>query len=203
MSSSHSILLAATVLLASCQESDPPPPPPTPEEQSHVRTTGSEVAARLVKTLGTQMKTALESGGPVAAVTVCQNAAQPLTNSVTGDAPEISVRRTSLRVRNPINAPDPLDRSVLQEFESSAPDQRPDEIVKWSRDSARYYKPLTTQDVCTKCHGNPETFSPALRDLLRETYPDDHATGFAVGELRGVIRVDFRRPVLHTDPQNP
>ena len=68
-------ILAATLSLASCDQGDPPPPPPSPEEEAFVKTTGNELAALLVQTLGSQMKAALESGGPVAAVTICQTGA--------------------------------------------------------------------------------------------------------------------------------
>lgn len=107
--------------------------------------------------------------------------------------PGIQVRRTALKVRNPVNAPDAHDRNALHEFAALPPDQRPSEIVQWTRDSARFYKPLVMQELCTQCHGDPGTFSPALRQLLAESYPDDQATGYTTGQLRGVIRVEIPR----------
>ena len=188
-------ILATVSLVASCKQELPEPPPPSAEEEARVRQTGNEIAANLIKTLGGQMKAALKSGGPVAAVAVCQSAAQPLTTSVTASTPNTTVRRTSLKVRNPANTPDDTDREVLQQLAALPPaDQLPAEIIRWTPDTARFYKPLVTQEVCTKCHGDPDSFSPPLRSLLNTAYPDDQAIGYTIGDLRGVIRVDIKRP---------
>lgn len=181
------------LLLASCAPEEAAPPAPNAQEQHEVITTGHAIADTLVRTLGEQLKAALTSGGPEAAVTVCQTAAQPLTSSVASSTPGVRIRRTALKVRNPVNSPDNDDRAVLQQFAALPPDQRPPQIVQWTKDSARFYKPLVMQEVCTKCHGNPDTFSPALRELITQAYPDDQATGYSTGQLRGVIRVDLVR----------
>jgi hypothetical protein len=193
MKVSLAALLLGTGLVISCKQNAPAPPPPSEAEQTEVRQAGHAVADKLVQTLGGQLKAALESGGPVAAVTVCQSAAQPLTSSVTAGTPGTTVRRTALKVRNPANAADATDLEVLMEFAKLPPDQGPAEIIRWTENTARFYKPLVTQEVCTKCHGDPAGFSPELRQLLDTAYPDDQATGYQVGDLRGVIRVDVQR----------
>ena len=53
----------------------------------------------------------------------------------------------------------------------------------------RYYRPLTIQPVCLACHGDPATMNPLVLDALETAYPDDHATGYEVGDLRGLVRV--------------
>lgn len=184
----------ALLLLASCTPQEDAPPPPSPQEQHEITTTGHAVADQLVQTLGAQLKSALSSGGPTTAVSVCQAAAQPLTNSVASALPGVTVRRTALKVRNPLNTPDDNDRTALRQLVALPPEQRPSEIIQWTPDSARFYKPLVMQEVCLKCHGDPETFSPDLRQLLSQAYPDDQATGYRLGQLRGVIRVDVPRP---------
>ncbi len=45
--------------------------------------------------------------------------------------------------------------------------------------------------ACLKCHGDPAAFSEALSDKLGKLYPDDKATGYTTGELRGALRVEF------------
>ncbi|MBU0678495.1 MAG: DUF3365 domain-containing protein [Verrucomicrobia bacterium] len=52
-----------------------------------------------------------------------------------------------------------------------------------------YYKPLIVQPICLQCHGDPETFSPAVRTILEERYPEDNAVGYRAGDLRGLIKV--------------
>jgi hypothetical protein len=48
-------------------------------------------------------------------------------------------------------------------------------------------RPLPTAATCTKCHGTVERLSPDVRDLLATAYPQDKATGFEEGDLRGFI----------------
>jgi hypothetical protein len=42
-------------------------------------------------------------------------------------------------------------------------------------------------------HGDPDTFAPEVSQALQKLYPDDAATGFAIGDLRGAFRVEFMR----------
>ena len=49
--------------------------------------------------------------------------------------------------------------------------------------------PGADQLLCTTCHG--ESISPGIASAIAERYPDDEATGFAVGDLRGVFWVEF------------
>ncbi len=53
----------------------------------------------------------------------------------------------------------------------------------------RYYRPLKVGKVCLTCHGPVETLDPELRKTLKELYPEDRATGYRAGDLRGVVSV--------------
>ena len=55
----------------------------------------------------------------------------------------------------------------------------------------RVMKPIVTGAPCLACHGTQ--VEPQLARLIRERYPDDQATGFREGELRGAFTL--RRPV--------
>jgi hypothetical protein len=50
--------------------------------------------------------------------------------------------------------------------------------------------------ACTTCHGPRESLSVGTRAVLEARYPDDEATGYAEGALRGLIRVTFPAAVL-------
>ena len=51
----------------------------------------------------------------------------------------------------------------------------------------RFMKAIPTGAVCLKCHGTD--LSPAVTAKLTELYPDDKATGFKEGDLRGAFVV--------------
>jgi hypothetical protein len=41
--------------------------------------------------------------------------------------------------------------------------------------------------MCTPCHG--ERLTAAVQDAVRVRYPDDRATGYQPGDLRGAVSV--------------
>ncbi|MBI5768426.1 MAG: DUF3365 domain-containing protein [Verrucomicrobia bacterium] len=191
--------LSAAPLIAAPKERFVFVDPAAPEAAS-VRQPGEAAAAVVATRLITELTTALEAGGPEKAVETCHIKAQPLTNEPIPSLPQIvAVKRTSLRLRNPANAPDAAERAALDHLAALTAAARPPPgllIQKIETDGAaaewRVYRPVFAQPQCLACHGNPETQSPALRRLLRERYPQDAATGYAAGDWRGLLRLTVR-----------
>jgi len=149
---------------------------------------------KYIKMLGSELKSHLKEAlkadpSGVKALEFCANKAMQITKEVNSKLPDgASVRRTALRTRNPKNAPDPIDEGVMEVFEKAANEHKltPQNIVKIDDGkSIRYYKPLLTQAVCLKCHG--ENVSDELKAKIKEFYPNDKALGFKNGAFRGVI----------------
>lgn len=164
---------------------------PSPEAVAEVTARGEAAARVLIERLGAQLKGAMESGGPVAAITVCQQVAIPLTASAGAEFEGVTVKRTTLKPRNPANAPDDKDRAVLEAMAAQSP---PQPAIRWEDGVAHFYRPLMIQEVCLKCHGDPATFPEELTEALASAYPADAATGYALGDLRGAIRVTVDHP---------
>lgn len=62
-------------------------------------------------------------------------------------------------------------------------------------DSIAYYKPiLIASPLCLKCHGIAgETLDMEAQRVIRERYPQDAATGYALGEFRGLWSIRWPR----------
>ncbi len=189
------IFLFAFFAMTSCDRATVEPvaadPAPLPEAIAEVTARGEAAAKVLMERLGAQLKGAIESGGPVAAITVCQQVAIPLTTSAGAAFEGVTVKRTTLKPRNPANAPDEHDRAVLEAMAAQSP---PQPVIRWEDGVAHFYRPLLTQEVCLKCHGDPATFPKELTEALAFAYPADAATGYALGDLRGAIRVTVDLP---------
>ena len=183
----------------------PPPVELEPGQRARAAELGRAAADTLALTLGSRLATALSQGGPVQALVFCSGRAQDLTDSVAAALPSgIRVGRTSLKPRNPANAPDAVDRAVLLDFDEAVASSAgpPAEDVRRGADGeVRYYRPLVVTDLCLQCHGPVEELAPAVRDVLRARYPDDRAVGYHVGDVRGAIRV--RIPLAALDPRGP
>ena len=137
----------------------------------------------------------MKAGGPVAAIDVCNTLAPAIAKKHSDDT-GWHVARTSLKLRNPGNAPDAWETAVLKKFEERrASGEGPDtlayaEIVDEGGD--RYYRfmkgivmPPLEKMPCLKCHG--ENLDPNVAAKLDELYPQDQARGYQAGQVRGAF----------------
>jgi len=153
---------------------------------------GDSAAVALSRALVSRVQAALAEGGPAYAIEFCSERALPITAAVQDSlAGGLELKRTSLRIRNPANAPDSLERAALTYFQSELEAGRPmpPYHLQQTESGWRYYKPIVVADFCTACHGPRESLDPAVRRVLAERYPSDQATGYSPGDFRGVIRV--------------
>jgi len=155
-------------------------------------------ARAAVKELGESLKSqlvaAIKAGGAISAMGVCKTVAPALAEKA-GAARGLKIRRTALRVRNPANAPDDWERAVLAEFAAKVKAganpgklEHAETLTDGSGAGVfRYMKaiPMAAQP-CLTCHGAPE---PGLKAEIARLYPQDQATGFKPGDLRGAYSV--------------
>ncbi len=100
------------------------------------------------------------------------------------------LKQTSLKIRNPSNAPDEWEKKVLKFMETSEYSHGKGfgETVKTNGNKIyRYMKPIYVEVACLQCHGNEEKVKPAIRQFLKRKYPLDEAFGYKEGDLRGGI----------------
>ena len=98
----------------------------------------------------------------------------------------MTLKQTSLKIRNPINAPDAFEEKVLAMFEDNRSLEEYSEKVE--EDGViyfRYMKRLMVIKVCLKCHSSREK-APAY---VRDNYPKDSAYGYKVGDIRGAVSI--------------
>lgn len=157
---------------------------------------GKKAAGELMGSLGGRLKKAMQQGGPAAAIEVCAGEAQPLTAKTQAGLPTgVKIKRTSLRLRNPKNAPDAEERRILGKLAKAEKSGEPlPEVVleRWNGPEGagyRYYRPIRMVGLCLVCHGPAKDLAPVVRDALAKRYPGDRATGYGSGALRGIISV--------------
>lgn len=152
-----------------------------------------KVTADLTDKVRSLLMKELEKGGYEGAVDVCANVAQKITrdfNKQTGHY----VRRISLGYRNLNDQPDDYERRLLETFDRQNRQKKLEsehyEIVSENgRDYLRYMKPVVAGKMCLNCHGQPDEIMPRVRAILQRHYPDDKATGYHEGDVRGAISV--------------
>ncbi|GFD83015.1 hypothetical protein KUL118_58770 [Tenacibaculum sp. KUL118] len=147
--------------------------------------------------LKSRLKQAIQSGGLEAGVEECKLAAEPIAEGLSQNG--WAVGRTALKVRNPNNAPDEWEREQLALFASllektKLEDKQPStpiDTYKYDSDSGefRYMMAIQQGQVCMACHG--AQVSPSVKETILKHYPEDEATGFELGELRGAFTLTY------------
>ena len=185
-------MLGALVGLSACGDDAGPTATysaATPEEA--VRRAESAANA-LMSALMAKLKPALEKGGPSHAVEVCSDVAPRVLDRIRREQ-RVFLRRTALRVRNPDNAPDAYEERWLRAAQAQPEVRRePHSEVLETDDGGRelrYLRPIYLQPLCSMCHGPRERIQPQILEVIEARYPEDQATGFLPGQLRGVVSV--------------
>lgn len=195
-------MLLFTLLLACGSPETAPPPEPAPEVASEAAQ-AEAAAKKLGGTLKARMVEAMGSGGPGAAITVCADEAQGLTAQI-ADETGVRVGRSSSRLRNPANAgPDWVTAWLRAQGERPAEGVAPLREIVDGR--ARVILPIAVEAPCLVCHGAPQAIPVDVREVLAARYPDDDATGYAVGDLRGALwaEVSSAPPERGGGPEGP
>ena len=147
------------------------------------------------KTLA-KLQEEIAKSGPEGAIPVCKDMAPKMAANVLQET-VWKVRRVSLKVRNEARAiPDDWEKAALEDFDKrAAAGESPAKLEKGEKigNEYRYVKALPVQPLCLNCHGSDDQISPAVKSVLAQHYPNDRATGYSVGQIRGAISV--RKPL--------
>jgi hypothetical protein len=134
-------------------------------------------------------------GGPEGAIGVCKDVAPRMAQAASAET-GWAIRRVSLKNRNPRAVPDAWERAVLEDFDrrAAAGDapaalEKAEIVVVDGKQQYRYMRALPVQSLCLNCHGTTEQLTPAVRQRLAELYPDDKATGYKPGDIRGAMTI--------------
>jgi hypothetical protein len=137
----------------------------------------------LQRRLSGRLLAELQADGLGQAIAVCRSEAPALT-AQTRREEGIRVGRTSHRLRNPRNvAPAWAEQLVAAGANRRAAAVEP--TVVDLGDRVGVLRPIATVAMCIRCHGRVEILPTEVKAFLGREYPDDRATGFEEGDLRG------------------
>jgi hypothetical protein len=166
-----------------------------------IATTGFDEITRVGGLMVNQVNQSLVNDDIGSAVAAMHLKNLELPKPVAGKPAITAIKRTSLMLRDPQNAPDAADAAALEKIhqqlmDGEKPDtmivqrvDRPGKPVEW-----RVYRPIATSKSCLVCHGDPEKFRPEVKAALDHLYPLDKAVDYQSQEFRGVIRVSLAEP---------
>ncbi|NCP12672.1 MAG: DUF3365 domain-containing protein [Sphingomonadales bacterium] len=138
--------------------------------------------------LQAELSAAMKQVGPVGAISVCQSVAPALAADLSSNG-DLAVSRVARRNRNPDNAvPAELDALYQQLEREPLRDGKPHVVAATIGQREVFMRALPMKDQpCSQCHGT--NIAPDVKAAIDASYPDDRATGFAAGDLRGAMLV--------------
>ncbi|MBL7941796.1 MAG: DUF3365 domain-containing protein [Flavobacteriales bacterium] len=142
--------------------------------------------------LGKNLLAAIKNYGTAGAVDFCSTRAIPITDSMAQHS-GVLIKRVSDRNRNPMNKANGEEEAFIEACRASIESgEKPVPLLVSRGDRHIGYYPILTDDMCLQCHGTKEKeIDTATLKALHEKYPDDLATGFSKGDLRGIWVVDM------------
>ncbi len=141
------------------------------------------------------LKAAMQSGGPVHAIDVCAQQAPAIARRLS-ESSGWQIKRVSLKARNTSTAvPDAFERQVLEDFDARQQQGvAVSDLVHAARvdDRFRFMKAQGVEPLCLNCHG--QSLSSSVQSALNTHYPNDRATGYKLGEVRGAFSLSRPLP---------
>jgi|CXWK01.1.fsa_nt_gi hypothetical protein len=185
-------VLAAPLAAGTAVAQDQTASPPQAEQLAAARTAAKDLG----ETLKGVLVQSIKSGGPVAAIAAC-NTIAPAIGLELSKKYQAEVGRTALRVRNAANAPDDYERRVLEEFAAKLSAGADPATLEHSETTdvngvktLRYMKAIPmAAEPCAACHG--ADLKPEVKAEIGKLYPQDQATGFKPGDLRGAFTISM------------
>ncbi|MFA9390525.1 MAG: DUF3365 domain-containing protein [Prolixibacteraceae bacterium] len=165
------------------------------ETERHFLEKGKEIASATQAELLKIVQDALAKGGPEYAIDFCKLEALNLKDSLSA-LTNSKIQRLSLKYRNPADKPQlqtELDQLMAYQALFDEGKQLSPGIHVFD-DRVVYYQPIMiASGACLLCHGDPETqIAKETMQVINRNYADDHATGYALNDFRGMWKITFQ-----------
>ncbi len=166
----------------------------TAEEEQLYLAKGKEVAQTSFQALSGQLQQAMAEGGIGNAIEYCNVHALPLTDSLTQAMHVVSIKRTTEKYRNPENAPTSKEAEQFSEYKKLKLQEKPlkPQLKQYVEGEVVFYAPIELKGQCLSCHGSIEAMGEDY-DIIKAKYPSDKATGYKVGDLRGMWSITMKK----------
>ena len=163
------------------------------KEKEELIIKGNEITQATFKELSGHLIQQMKLGGPEQAIPFCNIQAMPITSKM-AKIYDVTIKRTSNKIRNPENIATDRELEIIEEYQSAI-DSKEEITPKIELDidgNKHFYAPIKINSKCLSCHGEVEKkLSAKIDSLIKTKYPKDKAIGYKDGDLRGIWSVTF------------
>jgi hypothetical protein len=140
--------------------------------------------AKVKKSFMSEMTSAISKSGPYGAVDSCHLKAPHLIENNYGG--KFIIRRASNKIRNKDNKAPEWLVPILKDLNKTTSKNPMMAKVHTIDNFKVYIEPIYVKGICLQCHGKPVD---SVQKKLKKLYPNDQATGYKLGDFRGVFYV--------------
>jgi len=154
---------------------------------------GAKIAKLTASSLQKALKNAIREDGLVYAIEICNIDALNITDSIS-KSESVEIKRLAKKYRNPVNETDSVESELFKSYILEWLGGRPlnPKIIPNKNGNPVYYNPIYVEKLCLNCHGEiGKNIDSKLAKFINELYPEDRATKFKQGQLRGMWSITF------------
>ncbi len=159
---------------------------------------GKEIVKISQNTLQQALLKAIEEDGLVGAVDYCNANAYDLVKGLE-DSLQVEIKRVSRRPRNPMDTPDSLEQLILEAYAYDfSPTNAVNQLQERDDRTLIFTQPIAIANgLCLNCHGTPkEEITDEVMVAIKSKYPNDVATGYSLGQLRGMWSIKIPKKTV-------
>lgn len=191
------VIIVTALLATGTLVAEPVTTPATTTTANPNLTEARALTQEFATTLKSELEAAIQSGGPIKAIGVCEERAPEIAANLSAKS-GWAVGRVSLKPRNTkIGQPDAWEEQVLTRFDERKAAGESVEAMAFTEvietdgvKNFRFMKAIPTGELCLACHGREIT--PDVTATLDQAYPGDKARGYAIGDVRGAFTLTKR-----------
>ncbi len=161
------------------------------ETYAKVQKRGSEMTTLTQSVLLSNVVQATQKGGTIYAVEFCNLEASSIVDSL-NHANNCVISRISPKNRNQQNN---LETDTDEKMWSLFSQGILNDTLVIENKNLTYYKPIKIMlPACLSCHGEPGVdIETGTHEKIQNLYPGDLATGYKLGDLRGLWKIEFKK----------
>jgi hypothetical protein len=159
---------------------------------------GNLIADETQSVLASNLKRVIQRDGISQTIKYCDVKAYPIVDSLK-KVYKADIRRVSLRTRNPDNSPDQQEENIIHQYIDNINNgETPSPLAILDIENVHFYKPIILNAaLCLNCHGEIGIdIKEDNYEIIKALYTSDNATGYKMGDLRGVWSITFKRDIF-------
>ncbi|WP_258100057.1 Tll0287-like domain-containing protein [Marinoscillum pacificum] len=161
--------------------------------EGEIMAKGEEIAKSALKvtaqTFQSALMTAIQEEGVPGAIEYCNTNAMEIVKKLE-DSLNISIKRVTNKTRNPADSLTGIEKEIWEAYNYD-PSQATAQLQEFSDTELIFTQPIMIgSGVCLNCHGGVGAeLTNENYEFIKTLYPNDQATGYQLGDLRGMWRL--------------